>query len=147
MIGTGCPVGEWALKVQTGRTARGTVAETYPSYTYQHFIFILFNPWKKGTCFSNPMDLFKRTILDFPEDPVYLEDEKLRREYVLKESGAVWQGVKWDQTAPCPWDFGQFEDVALYSALLALRMSKGALADIDRADPVLVVRALTEAVW
>jgi len=75
-----------------------------------------------------------------------LEDEKLRKEYVLRDHGALWQGAKWNQTAPCPWNFGQFEDVALYAALLALRLSKTRLEDIERADPVLVSRTLTEAV-
>ncbi|XP_041639553.1 protein-glutamine gamma-glutamyltransferase 5-like [Cheilinus undulatus] len=51
---------------------------------------VLFNPW----C---------------PKDAVYMEDEKLRQEYVMNESGRIWRGSVFCNT-PMDWDFGQFED-------------------------------------
>ncbi|XP_072259869.1 protein-glutamine gamma-glutamyltransferase 2-like [Pyxicephalus adspersus] len=51
---------------------------------------ILFNPWCE-------------------DDPVYLENEAERREYVLSEDGIIYLGTE-SHAQPQPWHFGQFEE-------------------------------------
>ncbi|MBN3311030.1 TGM2 glutamyltransferase, partial [Amia calva] len=48
---------------------------------------LLFNPWCK-------------------DDLVYLPEEEQLQEYILNESGLLYQG-SWDQISAMPWDFGQ----------------------------------------
>lgn len=117
-------VGEWQLKIHTGLIDGD---QLHVAYEHEGYIFLLFNPWCE-------------------EDPVYLENEKDREEYVLQDTGAVWQGSSNGQASPCPWNFGQFEDVSLYAALLVLRLDKQMIEARERHDPVKTARALTHLV-
>jgi len=77
------------------------------------------------------------------DDAVYLEDEDLRREFVLNESGKVWMG-----SARRPegkrWIFGQFDDVVLPAIMYLLELSK--LNHADRGNAVHMVRAISAVV-
>jgi transglutaminase 1 len=77
------------------------------------------------------------------DDAVYLEDEDLRREFVLNESGKVWMG-----SARRPdgkrWIFGQFDDVVLPAIMYLLELSK--LNHADRGNVVHMVRAISAVV-
>lgn len=59
-------------------------------FEHSEFVYILFNPWNE-------------------DDEVYMEDEKLKEEYVLNDNGCLYvSGHRWR-----PWWFGQFTDAAL----------------------------------
>jgi len=77
------------------------------------------------------------------DDAVYLEDEDLRREFVLNESGKVWMG-----SARRPegkrWIFGQFDDVVLPAIMYLLELSR--LSHADRGNAVHMVRAISAVV-
>ena len=52
------------------------------------------------------MKLFYLLRIRCPEDSVYLDQEALREEYVLNDSGRIWIGTArkhWGM----PWNFGQ----------------------------------------
>ena len=84
---------------------------------YREDLRILFNPW----C---------------PEDEVYLEDETMRKEYVLNESGRVYTHGQMCY----PWFFGQFEhrilDITLYL------LDKSNLSTSAKCSAVFIARAL-----
>ncbi|XP_041639552.1 protein-glutamine gamma-glutamyltransferase 5-like [Cheilinus undulatus] len=89
---------------------------------------VLFNPW----C---------------PEDAVYMEDEKLRQEYVMNESGRIWRGSAL-YNRPMDWDFGQFEDnmVTIGQQLLDLnhKHKEDPALDVSlRWDPAYVGRVIS----
>jgi len=54
-------------------------------------------------------------------DTVYLENENDRDEYVLNDHGAIWRGSV-SSSAPCNWNFGQFEEGILDATLHVLKM-------------------------
>ncbi|MBM4369110.1 MAG: hypothetical protein FJ102_23050 [Deltaproteobacteria bacterium] len=76
-------------------------------------------------------------------DQVYLEGESRRNEYVLNESGVMWQGNHPSATAKS-WSYAQFDSggVALRVALDLL----SGLSSEQRADAVLVARRLSAQV-
>ncbi|XP_041639554.1 protein-glutamine gamma-glutamyltransferase 5-like [Cheilinus undulatus] len=89
---------------------------------------VLFNPW----C---------------PEDAVYMEDEKLRQEYVMNENGKIWRGSAL-YNRPMDWDFGQFEDnmVTIGQQLLDLNRKHKEDPALDvslRWDPAYVGRVIS----
>lgn len=63
-----------------------------------------------------------------PEDDVYLPSPAECNEYVLNDSGYIWQGTS-KKSDPLAWDFGQFEDKILDTALYLImndrRIQKG----------------------
>ncbi|XP_016151580.1 PREDICTED: protein-glutamine gamma-glutamyltransferase 5-like [Ficedula albicollis] len=74
-------------------------------HTYQRCLgdfYVLFNPW----C---------------ADDPVYLDNQAHREEYVLNEHGILYEGVHKHITSR-PWHFGQFEDGILDICLKILDM-------------------------
>ncbi|ELW48108.1 Protein-glutamine gamma-glutamyltransferase 5 [Tupaia chinensis] len=77
-------VGRYVLKIHVDSFQGSTRA-------YQLGEFILFfNPWCPG-------------------DPVYLDSEPQRQEYVVNDYGFIYQGNK-NWIRPCPWNYGQFEE-------------------------------------
>ena len=54
----------------------------------------------------------KRSRLFLKTDFFYLE----RNEYVLNDTGYIWRGTT-RRSSPCAWNFGQFEDKILDTAL------------------------------
>uniref|UniRef100_A0A8C4J4P8 TGM5 glutamyltransferase n=1 Tax=Dromaius novaehollandiae TaxID=8790 RepID=A0A8C4J4P8_DRONO len=73
--------------------------------TYQRCLgdfYVLFNPW----C---------------ADDPVYMDNQAHREEYVLNEHGILYEGVHKHITSR-PWHFGQFEDGILDICLKVLDM-------------------------
>lgn len=87
-------------------------------------MYILFNPWCR-------------------EDPVYMEGDSQRREYILNETGKIWVG-SYKQPKGRRWIFGQFDDVVLPATMYLLEQS--GLAHPDRGSPVQVVRAISQIV-
>lgn len=87
-------------------------------------IYILFNPWCR-------------------EDPVYMEGDSQRREYVLNETGKIWVG-SYKQPKGRRWIFGQFDDVVLPATMYLLEQSS--LPHPDRGSPIQVVRAISSIV-
>lgn len=74
-------------------------------HTYQRCLgdfYVLFNPW----C---------------ADDPVYMDNQAQREEYVLNEHGILYEGVHKHITSR-PWHFGQFEDGILDICLKILDM-------------------------
>ncbi|XP_073239325.1 coagulation factor XIII A chain-like [Porites lutea] len=114
-------VGKYQLYVETKTAIRGS--DKPEEYRYQHpeDIIVLFNPWCR-------------------EDSVYLDQEALRDEYVLNDSGRIWIGTV-RKYCGMPWNFGQFEDVSLNSCLWL--MDKAQLATAARANPLRVSRSIS----
>ncbi|XP_060100045.1 protein-glutamine gamma-glutamyltransferase 5-like [Heteronotia binoei] len=71
--------------------------------------YVLFNPWCS-------------------EDPVYLEEQAHREEYILNEHGIVFQGLPKHITSHA-WHFGQFQDDILEICLKILDSSTNFLRD------------------
>lgn len=77
------------------------------------------------------------------DDPVYLDSEDLRREYLMNETGKVFVGTH-HRPKGRRWVYGQFSDVALPAAQLLLEQS--GLNPTERGNPVQVVRAIASIV-
>nr|XP_033791154.1 coagulation factor XIII A chain [Geotrypetes seraphini] len=90
------------------RTNRNPETDTY----------FLFNPWCK-------------------EDPVYLNDEKEREEYVLNDIGVIFHGDV-DGIKYRSWEYGQFEEGTLDACLYL--MDKAELDLSGRSNPVKIAR-------
>ncbi|XP_055638668.1 annulin-like [Toxorhynchites rutilus septentrionalis] len=87
--------------------------------------YLLFNPWCE-------------------KDPVFLDDEQLREEYVLSDTTLVWRGC--DRSFhPTIWKLGQYERDILDCGLLLLS-SVGRVSATYRGNPVRVARALSAAI-
>ncbi|KFP86420.1 Protein-glutamine gamma-glutamyltransferase 6, partial [Acanthisitta chloris] len=92
---------------------------------------LLFNPW----C---------------PDDDVYMAKEKEREEYVLNDSGIIFQGLEKDIQEEA-WNYGQFEEDILDISLAILDRSlnhrEDAAADVsNRCSPVYVSRVVSAMV-
>ncbi|CAH1779163.1 unnamed protein product [Owenia fusiformis] len=85
------PIGKWQFKIDS--IFKDSDSKKKYRYTHEDPIYMLFNPW----C---------------PDDLVFLDDENLRREYVLNDSGKIYSGTA-KNIRPKPWNFGQFEDFML----------------------------------
>ncbi|XP_066479609.1 protein-glutamine gamma-glutamyltransferase 5-like [Tiliqua scincoides] len=93
--------------------------------------YVLFNPWCSG-------------------DPVYLDSQAQREEYVLNEHGIVFQGLP-KHIISHPWYFGQFQDDILEICLKILDTSTNFLRDpgMDcscRNDPVYISRVVNNMI-
>ncbi|KAF7245107.1 Protein-glutamine gamma-glutamyltransferase 2, partial [Varanus komodoensis] len=93
--------------------------------------YVLFNPWCS-------------------DDPVYLDSQDQREEYVLNEHGIIFQGLPEHITAH-PWHFGQFQDGILDICLKMLDTSTNFLRDpaMDcscRNDPLYISRVLNNMI-
>ncbi|XP_030913933.1 protein-glutamine gamma-glutamyltransferase 6 [Geospiza fortis] len=92
---------------------------------------LLFNPW----C---------------PDDDVYMANEKERQEYVLNDSGIIFQGVEKDIQEEA-WNYGQFEEDILDISLAVLDRSlnhrEDPALDVSRRNsPVYVSRVISATV-
>ncbi|XP_069698764.1 hemocyte protein-glutamine gamma-glutamyltransferase-like isoform X2 [Periplaneta americana] len=111
-------VGIWKCIVRTHPVGQ---REPVNVFKCEDDIYVLFNPWCE-------------------EDGVYLEDEQLRQEHVLNETGKVWIG-SYRQPKGHRWVFGQFDDVVLPATMFLLELSK--LNHADRGSPVQMARAIS----
>ena len=91
-------------------------------------------------CLLDVLIIFLRLYLD---DPVFLDSEDLRREYLMNETGKVFVGTH-NRPKGRRWVYGQFSDVALPVAQLLLEQS--GLNPTERGNPVQVVRAIASIV-
>uniref|UniRef100_A0A6B2KZB6 Transglutaminase-like domain-containing protein n=1 Tax=Arcella intermedia TaxID=1963864 RepID=A0A6B2KZB6_9EUKA len=104
------PVGQYTLDLR--------VDDNVVTHFSEPFI-VLFNPWS-------------------PEDTVFLDNETLRKEYVLEENGLIWRGSA-NENGPCSWNFAQFQKTIVIATLRLLE----AVSIDDRANPAVVTRRLT----
>ncbi|CAL8135549.1 unnamed protein product [Orchesella dallaii] len=115
------PVGVWSCEIQHGNEI----------FHCRDDIYILFNPYCS-------------------EDPVYLDNEQARREYVHNESGKIYRGTVRNPRSQ-KWLFSQFNDIVLPMATLFLdRYTEGNRDIIDytqRGSPVYVSRALASMIF
>ncbi|XP_006144187.1 protein-glutamine gamma-glutamyltransferase 2 [Tupaia chinensis] len=115
------PIGLYRLSLEASTGYQGS------SFVLGHFT-LLFNCW----C---------------PADPVYLDSEEERREYVLTQQGFIYQGsAKFIKSIP--WNFGQFEDGILDICLMLLDVNPKFLKDSGRdcsrrSNPVYVGRVVS----
>ena len=115
------PVGVWNCWVQTNRFGQ---RDNRHDYKCDEDIYMLFNPWCR-------------------EDPVYMDNESSRKEYVLNEQGKIWCGT-WRQPKGRKWIYGQFDDVVLPACMYLLERS--GLEHSERGNPVRVCRAISSMV-
>lgn len=94
-------------------------------------IYILFNPYCS-------------------EDPVYIDNEQFRREYIHSETGKIYRGTARNPKS-YKWVYGQFEANLLPITVLLLdRFTEGNRDVIDysqRGSPVFVARALAQLMY
>lgn len=121
-------IGYYELMVETkSKDSSGDVS----LYRYKHEeeqICILFNAW----CQDDVVYMEKNDDLELDPD-----------EYVLRESGSIWRG-SWKRFFGFPWNFGQFDDAALNSALFLLK--KAGLSVTAMSNVIHVVRKMTHMV-
>lgn len=115
------PVGVWNCWVQTNRFGQ---RDNRHDYKCDEDVYILFNPWCR-------------------EDPVYMDNESFRREYVLNEQGKIWCGT-WRQPKGRKWIYGQFDDCVLPACMYLLERS--GLEHSERGNPIRVCRAISSMV-
>jgi transglutaminase 1 len=114
-------VGLWRCVIETTTSTPGSRVE---EFRCKDDVYVLFNPFCR-------------------DDPVYLDNEDLRREYVFNETGKVFVGTH-NRPKGRRWVYGQFSDVVLPAAQLLLEMS--GLSATERGNPVQVVRAISSIV-
>ncbi|EFX87396.1 hypothetical protein DAPPUDRAFT_44050 [Daphnia pulex] len=114
-------VGLWRVNIETTTTTPGARVD---EFRFKDDIYILFNPFCR-------------------DDPVYLDNEELRREYLMNETGKVFVGTH-HRPKGRRWVYGQFSDVALPAAQLLLEQS--GLNPTERGNPVQVVRAIASII-
>lgn len=110
-------VGLWRVNIETTTATPGARVD---DFRFKDDIYILFNPFCR-------------------DDPVYLDSEDLRREYIMNETGKVFVGTH-NRPKGRRWVYGQFSDVTLPVAQLLLEQS--GLNPTERGNPVQVVRAI-----
>ncbi|KAK3086048.1 hypothetical protein FSP39_012656 [Pinctada imbricata] len=114
-----CLVCQWDFKVEILEQKDGKPIVHLNKKIFPEEIYIIFNPWNKA-------------------DTVYLEDENLRKEYVLNDDGAIWIG---DSTRKRAWFFGQFEKNILDCTMYLLDYGDESMK--TRGNSVLVSRKLS----
>ncbi|KAK7132827.1 hypothetical protein R3I93_019158 [Phoxinus phoxinus] len=85
---------------------------------------VLFNPWCE-------------------DDPVYLDNEAERKEYVLNSMGRIYYGTE-QQIGARTWNYAQFEQDVLEACLFL--MARGRVAMTEWRDPVIVSRMISALV-
>ncbi|XP_069105715.1 annulin-like [Argopecten irradians] len=118
-----CAVGRWNIKVRAVKKGAESGSGT-KVYSHPRPIYILFNPWCK-------------------DDQVYHHDNGLLDEYVMNETGKLFNGDS-GYIAGRAWNFDQFDDPVL-DCVLDLLDQKGFPAS-SRGDPVKVARKLSALV-
>ncbi|XP_065205976.1 annulin-like [Planococcus citri] len=113
------PIGKWYMMIMT-RTRNLDGCQTFQA---DRPFYLLFNAWCK-------------------DDPVYLDDESERGEYVLNDTGLVWLGNA-KVNFPAAWSYSQFSSCILECAIFLIS-TIAELGSLERGDPVRVTRALCE---
>lgn len=98
------------------------------NYVYDHPdpVYLLFNPWCKS-------------------DQVFMEDKSLLDEYVLNDSGYIYQGSGTSQILAKPWNYGQFDEGILDISMFILRQGFSEVGH-QMSDPVRVSRAISQMI-
>jgi len=122
-IPASAPVGIWRVDAKCGLQDRSQSRQMH-TYTDDTDAFILFNPWCK-------------------DDTVYMEDDVKRDEYITNDKGKVYVGAH-NRARGRPWAYGQFDDVVLPVAAYILELAR--ISDVERGNPVQVVRAISAGV-
>ncbi|KAK3086357.1 hypothetical protein FSP39_017356 [Pinctada imbricata] len=111
-----CIVGDWKLTIENV-VQEGGKPVNY-KYEIKTPIYVLFNPWCK-------------------EDDVYFDSRDLLEEYLLNDSGVIFNG-NYKQIGAKPWFYGQFEDQVLEAALFCVQRGFSGRYGHQMADPVRV---------
>lgn len=114
-------VGVWRLKVLTQDYKRSTLPV---SFLCKENIYFLFNPWCE-------------------DDPVYMEEDNWKKEYVLNDTGKIFVG-SYSVPKGRRWIYGQFTDSVLPACMYLLELSN--LDYTARSNPIKVVRAISAIV-
>ncbi|XP_067932064.1 hemocyte protein-glutamine gamma-glutamyltransferase-like [Watersipora subatra] len=120
-----CAVGKWKFQFDTIAFDNCGDVVSLMSDSVNAECYLLFNSWCR-------------------EDPVYMEKEEWRQEYVLNDTGKIYTG-NWKQIFGRPWNFGQFESCVLEAALFLLN-KRTHLCDTFRGNPIAVSRKLSALV-
>ncbi|KAK3724553.1 hypothetical protein QZH41_019598 [Actinostola sp. cb2023] len=114
-------VGEYSVYVETKTKKPHSEEEMSFRQKRPEKIYILFNAWVK-------------------DDAVYIENDAHRKEYVLNDHGRIWIGsIK--KMISIPWNFGQFEAVAL--TVFARLMELSNLGTSARGNPTSMCRVIS----
>ncbi|XP_051956095.1 protein-glutamine gamma-glutamyltransferase K-like isoform X2 [Xyrauchen texanus] len=111
------PIGRYTVSVGTF-SLRGGMSSPYSA---NDDFYMLFNPWCE-------------------DDPVYMDNEAERREYVLNNMGRIYYGTE-QQIGARTWNFAQFEENILEACLFLLE--RGRVAVTAWRDPVNVTRVIS----
>ncbi|XP_022248775.1 hemocyte protein-glutamine gamma-glutamyltransferase-like, partial [Limulus polyphemus] len=118
-------VGIWKMKVTSQLKSKDDEPVSSPeTYECKENIYVLFNPWSK-------------------DDSVYMQDDKMKKEYVLNDVGKIYVG-SFNYPNGRQWIFGQFKDSVLPACMFLLERSR--LDYSARTNPVKVARAVSAMV-
>uniref|UniRef100_A0A0B7AU70 protein-glutamine gamma-glutamyltransferase n=1 Tax=Arion vulgaris TaxID=1028688 RepID=A0A0B7AU70_9EUPU len=114
-----CFIAKWVFKIDVVKK-ENTKINVY-RYVHKNPIYIIFNPW----C---------------TDDSVYMQDKDLLNEYILNETGQIYNGTRTSINSR-PWNFGQFESCILDVTMYLLDIT--ALNWAVRGNPIPIVRKLS----
>ncbi|XP_063983286.1 annulin isoform X1 [Diachasmimorpha longicaudata] len=114
-------IGKWKIDIDAKRkNSSGAI-----SFSVNEPFYLIFNAW----C---------------PDDPVFMEGEEGRQEYVMGDTGLIWRG-SYRQMRPTIWKYSQFEKDILDCSLY-LMTNVGKVRVTGQNDPVTITRVLSAAV-
>jgi len=94
--------------------------------------------FKSGDVIDCPAPIVVLANAFAEEDDVYMPQPAERDEYVLEETGMIWNGSS-SHMGRIYWDYGQFDEGVLQAALAMLQLHR----KLDTSDPVAVSRWLS----
>ncbi|XP_014217645.1 annulin-like [Copidosoma floridanum] len=114
-------IGKWLTEIDTKTQG----FERADSFNVKNPFYVIFNPWCQ-------------------EDLVYLENESERQEYVMEETGLIWQNNVNHMTS-VPWSYAQFgEDILDCTLYLITNVKQVRIA--NRNNPIAITRNLSAAI-